>query len=58
MGGGNTDANRQVGVPYPFRAAAAKHGGAGGAANETLLRWEYRLAWWSVVLLGSLSNMM
>lgn len=38
VGGGNTDANRPVGVPYPFRAAAAKHGGAGGAANETLLR--------------------
>ncbi|CAM9478403.1 unnamed protein product [Ectocarpus sp. 4 AP-2014] len=38
VGGGNTDANRPVGVPYPFKAAGSKHGGAGGTANETLLR--------------------
>lgn len=46
VGGGNTDANRPVGVPYPFKAAGSKHGGAGGTANETLLRfvwaWRYR----------------
>ncbi|CAM9120335.1 unnamed protein product, partial [Hapterophycus canaliculatus] len=38
VGGGNTDANRLVGIPYPFRAAATKHGSANGATNETLMR--------------------
>lgn len=38
VGGGNTDANRPVGVPYPFKAAASKQGDHSGGTNETVLR--------------------
>ena len=30
--------DRSIGVPYPFRAAATKHGNPGGGTNETMLR--------------------
>lgn len=43
VGGGNTDANRPVGVPYPFRAASTKHGDSSGGTNETVLRCAQRL---------------
>lgn len=38
VGGGNTDEHRQVGIPYPFKAAASKQGDHGGGTNETVLR--------------------
>lgn len=40
VAGGNTDPNRAVGLPFPFKAAASKHGEQTGGSNEAMMRFD------------------
>lgn len=41
LAGGNTDINRPVGMPFPFKAAASsKLGDSIGTTSDTILRFE------------------